>query len=280
MITGEAAPNYAENGTGPVATYTATDPESATITWTLEGDDAALFDLSSGGMLTFMSSPDYENPMDANTDNTYRVTLKASDGTNTDTHNVMVTVTNVDEAPVITGEAAPNYAENGTGAVATYTATDPESATITWTLEGDDAALFDLSSGGMLTFKNSPDYENPMDANTDNTYRVTSKASDGTNTDTHNVMVTVTNVDEAPVITGEAAPNYAENGTGAVATYTATDPESATITWTLEGDDAALFDLSSGGMLTFKNSPDYENLMDANTDNTYSVYVEGQRRDQ
>ena len=59
-------------------------------------------------------------------------------------------------APVITGDAAPNYAENGTGPVATYTATDPESATITWTLEGDDAALFDLSSGGMLTFKSSP----------------------------------------------------------------------------------------------------------------------------
>ena len=133
MITGDAASDYAENGTGPVATYTATDPESATITWTLEGDDAALFDFSSGGMLTFRSSPDYENPMDANTDNNHRVTLKASDGTNTDTHNVTVMVTDVDEAPVITGDAASDYAENGTDPVATYTATDPESATITWT---------------------------------------------------------------------------------------------------------------------------------------------------
>ena len=48
-------------------------------------------------MLTFRSSPDYENPADADTDNTYMVTVKADDGTYMDTHDVMVTVTNVDE---------------------------------------------------------------------------------------------------------------------------------------------------------------------------------------
>ena len=220
VITGDAAPNYAENGTGPVAAYLATDPESATITWTLEGDDAGDFDISSSGVLTFKSSPDHETPADADTDNVYMVTVVASDGTYSDTHDVTVTVTNVDEAPpVITGDAAPNYAENGTGPVAAYLATDPESATITWTLEGDDAGDFDISSSGVLTFKSSPDHETPADADTDNVYMVTVVASDGTYSDTHDVTVTVTNVDEAPVITGDAAPNYAENGTGPVATY-------------------------------------------------------------
>ena len=237
MITGEAEQNYAENGTGPVATYTATDPESATITWTLEGDDAALFDLSSGGMLTFMSSPDYENPMDANTDNTYRVTLKASDGTNTDTHNVMVMVTDVDEAPVITGEAEQNYAENGTGPVATYTATDPESATITWTLEGDDAGLFDIL-GGVLSFNSPPDYENPMDADMDNMYMVTVKADDGTYADTHNVMVTVTNVEEPGIVSLWAgadaltmAPQVGDTITGAVMDPDNPDDDATVESW-------------------------------------------------
>ena len=225
-------------------------------------------------MLTFKSSPDHETPADADTDNVYMVTVVASDGTYSDTHDVTVTVTNVDEAPpVITGDAAPNYAENGTGPVATYLATDPESATITWTLEGDDAADFDISSSGVLTFKSSPDHETPADADTDNVYMVTVVASDGTYSDTHDVTVTVTNVDEAPVITGDAAPNYAENGTGPVAAYLATDPESATITWTLEGDDAADFDISSSGVLTFKSSPDHETPADADTDNVYMVTV-------
>ena len=53
-------------------------------------------------MLTFRSSPNYENPADANTDNTYMVTVKADDRTNTDTQDVMVMVTNVDEMGRVT----------------------------------------------------------------------------------------------------------------------------------------------------------------------------------
>ena len=49
----EAAIQYPENGTGPVATYTAVDPEGADITsWTLAGADADDF-MIDGGVLTF-----------------------------------------------------------------------------------------------------------------------------------------------------------------------------------------------------------------------------------
>ena len=60
---------YAENGMNPVATFTADDPEGANIDWTLGGDDAALFTIA-GGVLSFLKSPDYENPKSAvNTNN-------------------------------------------------------------------------------------------------------------------------------------------------------------------------------------------------------------------
>ena len=53
--------------------------------------------------------------------------------------------------------------ENGTGAVATYTAVDPEMTEIvSWSLGGTDAGAFDISNG-VLTFKKSPDYEMPAD---------------------------------------------------------------------------------------------------------------------
>ena len=41
-------------------------------------------------MLTFRTTPNYEAPADADTDNTYMVTVKAADGTYMDTHGVTV----------------------------------------------------------------------------------------------------------------------------------------------------------------------------------------------
>ena len=39
-VTGQASINYAENGTEPVHTYVASDPESNPITWSLTGADS------------------------------------------------------------------------------------------------------------------------------------------------------------------------------------------------------------------------------------------------
>ena len=111
-------------------------------------------------------------------------------------------VTDVDEAPkisegglAITGMARMDYAENGTGMVAMYTASGPDAAMATWTLEGDDAGQFSITNG-MLMFMTAPDYEMPMDMGGDNMYMVTVMADDGTYMDTHDVTVMVTNVDE------------------------------------------------------------------------------------
>jgi len=95
---------FAENGEGAVATFTATDPEDDEITWSLTGDDAADFAISDDGVLTFATSPNYEAPADADTDNIYEVTVTATDddGTPLDgTHDVMIEVTNVEEAATV-----------------------------------------------------------------------------------------------------------------------------------------------------------------------------------
>ena len=76
----------------------------------MEGDDYGDFRLSSSSgmstMLMFRSSPDYEMPMDADTDNTYMVTVKASYGSGAemsmDTQTVTVYVTNVEEDGTVT----------------------------------------------------------------------------------------------------------------------------------------------------------------------------------
>ena len=131
-------------------------------------------------------------------------------------------MTNVDEQPVLSGDSAVSYAENGAAAVASYTAADPENATITWTLSGDDSDDFSISAAGALSFNSSPDFETPADADTDNIYQVTVEASDGT-TDkvTLAVTVTVTNVDEV----GAVALSPAQPVVGTALTATLTDPD-------------------------------------------------------
>ncbi len=275
---GGATHNYAENGTAAVATYTATDPEGTTISWTLEGDDAADFNISASGVLTFDSSPDREDADDDNTDNVYEITVKASDGTLSDTLDVEITVTNVNEAPTLSGVTAVTKVENDGKVVTTYTAADPESQTIVWSLSGADAADFTIPAG-VLTFKVVPDADNPHDANTDNVYKVTVKAADGTTATalsaTINVDVTVSDTNETPTITGGGATHsYAEEGTAAIATYTATDDDGDTIVWSVSGADASKFEIDSDGVLSFENPPDYEDPGDTGTDNVYNVTVE------
>ena len=94
---------YAEKGMDAVATYTATDPEMAgAIKWSLSGDDAGDFDIDDG-VLTFSKSPDYEAAGDENTDNTYAVTVVATDADGMATNKeVTVEVTNVDEDGTVT----------------------------------------------------------------------------------------------------------------------------------------------------------------------------------
>ena len=91
---------YPENGTDAVATFTAVDPEADHITWSLSGEDADVFTIV-GGVLRFSSSPDYEARASTSGNNTYVVTVDASDGTNSDTEDVEIEVTNVDEAGTV-----------------------------------------------------------------------------------------------------------------------------------------------------------------------------------
>ena len=55
--------------------------------------------------MSFVAAPDHEAPTDAGGDNVYDVVVQVSDGTNTDSQAIAVTVTNLnDNAPVITLE--------------------------------------------------------------------------------------------------------------------------------------------------------------------------------
>ncbi|MDA9920135.1 hypothetical protein N9D87_01555 [bacterium] len=76
---------------------TATDPDSDDLSFTLSGADSDLFSVSSSGVVTFDSAPDYEVPTDSDGDGVYVVTVTASDGSLSDSVATRVTVTDAQE---------------------------------------------------------------------------------------------------------------------------------------------------------------------------------------
>ena len=75
-------------------TVTATDSDNDSLTYTISGTDSTLFDISSTGVVTFSTAPDFENPTDAGSDNIYNLAASVSDGSLSDSKDFTVTVTN------------------------------------------------------------------------------------------------------------------------------------------------------------------------------------------
>ena len=204
--------NLDVSGTPVVATDTADadDGDDMSILYLLSGADAASFDIDSTGQIMVGASAmlDYE------TKDTYMVTVTARDPEGLSSSvDVTIKVTDVDEAPEISGSSSETFPENGDGVVAVFTAVDPEMKSVEWSVEATDpgetgldtddftnSALFKIDeSSGELTFMDAPDFEGPHGGgvgDNSNTYMLVVAASDGEETAYKAVAVEVTNVEE------------------------------------------------------------------------------------
>ena len=148
-----------------------------------------------------------------------------------DTLEVTVTVEDVNEGFTVSGPDHISREENTTGVVATFAATDPEGSPLAWSVEGVDGGVMRISARGELSFNVPPDYDQPADMQGANLYRVEVIAEDELNESALPVTIQVTNVDEAPVLSGEAHVTLEENSGVFVGCYGAADPERAEVTW-------------------------------------------------
>ncbi len=253
----------------------ATDADGDTLTYTLGGTDASSFSLdSSSGQLRTSASLDYE------TKTSYSVILTVSDEKGaSDSIRVTINVTDVDESPInnlpvfdsdnITTLSTPENTTSDTNIGSTITATDSDNNTLTYGLTGTDAASFDIvSTSGQLKTKAVLNHE------AKDSYSVTVTVSDGQGgSDSIGVTINVLDVNESPSFSGESATrSIAENttlNTNIGAAVVATDPDvNTTLTYTLDGTDAAVFSIDSKtGQLKTKDSLDFE------TKQTYSVTI-------
>ena len=251
----------------------ATDADNDTLTYTLGGDpDAAAFHIDSAtGQLQTNAALDYE------TKSSYSVSVSVSDGKGgTDSIDVTITVTDVNDAPVFTDGTSTTraVAENtasGTNIGTAVAATDADKDTLTYTLGGTDAAAFRIvSTTGQLRTHAALNYE------TKNTYSVSVSVSDSKGgMDRITVTINVTNVNEnrAPVFTGGSGTTrtIVENtisGVNIGAAVSATDADNDSLIYRLGGTDAAAFRIvSTTGQLRTRDPLDYE------TKTSYTVTV-------
>ena len=103
--------DFAENRAAPVAYFLAYDQDGDTIEWSLSGPDAGVFTID-GGLLAFREPPNYEDPKSQGGGNGYHLTIVVGDST----HDVAVTVTDVDEAGSVSIDRPQPQADRPLGA--------------------------------------------------------------------------------------------------------------------------------------------------------------------
>ena len=187
-----------------LGTVSATDPEGDTLTYSITGgNQSGLFeiDAASGELFYTGSGEDYESGTTS-----FSLTVRASDGSLHADTTVTVNITDVEE----TAQAPPSFgqqgytfglAENADGStnrvsLGTVSATDPESATVTYSIVGgNESGSFeiDASSGELFYTGSGEDFESGTTS-----YALTVRASDGDLFTDTTVTVSVTDVQEDP----------------------------------------------------------------------------------
>ncbi|WP_138429678.1 putative Ig domain-containing protein [Fodinibius saliphilus] len=254
-ITSNSTINFDENNTGTVVDVEATDGEGngadQNISYTLSGTDAGLFSIDAkNGEITFKNVPNYETPIDDNTDNSYEVTAEANDGIVTVTQAITITVKDVNESPAITAISDQTINEGSSTNALSFTISDVDNTfgelTITASSSNQtllpDANITLGGSDGNRTVTLSPAaYQNGSTT-------VTLAVSDGALSQSTSFTLSVTAVNNEPVISGTPAKTINEDVAYSF-TPSASDQEGDNLTFTIQNKPGWLsFDQQTGSL--------------------------------
>ena len=257
----------------------ATDPENTALTYSLEGTDKDAFtiDTRSGQLRT-----DGDETYDYETKPRYVLSVKATDGHGRDRSiPVLINLNDVNEPPSFTSDATFETEENNQS-IGRVDAEDVDNADrITgYTLTGgSDRDRFEINSGGVLTFKNDPNFEDPADNGRNNEYIVVVTATGGTGgralTAEQTITVTVTDVNEPPRFTSDNSLQVKENKrfVGRVAAEDVDSDDHITGYEVTGRVDRNRFEITNTNELHLKEDPDFERPADVGSNNQYIVAV-------
>jgi hypothetical protein len=248
-----ASGSVAEDGSAGavIGTVATSDPDGDNLSYQITGGNGSgHFAIDSNGQVTTTGALDHEAASQ------HVLTVEVSDGEFTDTAQVTVNVTDVNEAPTASN-ASGSVAENGSaGAViGTVATSDPEGDSLTYQITaGNGSGHFAIDSNGQVTTTGALDHEAASQ------HVLTVEVSDGELTDTAQVTVDVTDVNEAPTASN-ASGSVAENGSaGAViGTVATSDPEGDNLTYQITGGNGSgHFAIDANGQVTTTGALDHE----------------------
>ena len=266
-FTNPSSVEFNENALTAAFSLTATDADGDAMTFSISGSDGTFFSLNTAtGLLEFVSQPDFENPLDYNSDNTYELQATVTDDqlNSASIDMRIIILDDTTESPthfnlLVAVEGEGNVAVSGK-----YLASVNET--------------FSYAVGSSLTLTAtafSVDYGFTKwtgDLNGSDTIKELTMASD------KNVTAVFTKVNSAPSLTSPQSSinvDYHYENNAFVVQFFAEDLDGDGINFHLaESGDYRLFDLNvSTGILTFKSAPDYESPSDLGSDNFYDLNV-------
>ena len=293
----ESAPNQAptisssasfsadENQTS-IGSVVASDSDGDSLSYSISGSEVTI---SSSGVLTFVSAPDYE------TKSSYTATVTVSDGISSATQIITINITDVpdqiDNNPPVLSEltftpTSVNVSSSTAQVTATVRVTDETNVNIPVTYPffvpiNINTSLIRANSAWQLTSGNSQDgvyqaiFTIPQGKTAGDYSLGTESFTDdnenaaGCNSSSNCVAqgqaaaLTISNTNQAPTISSAASFNANENQTS-IGSIVASDADGDSLTFSISGSE---INISSSGVLSFVSSPDYE------TKNSYTATV-------
>lgn len=236
----------------------ATDEDTGdTLTYTITGSNNNHFSISNQGIITNAAVMDYE------TVSSYSLTISVSDGTDTVTSPLTITINNVNDKPVFVNTPY-NITINENTAAATsvlqVTATDQDSDSITYSFVGMTSSDFTIhSSSGQISTSVKMDYEKTV------AYLLTVQADDGKGGKTITTcQITLNDLnDELPIFgsasySGHVTENAATGTSIMVVTATDSDSVDSTLSYSLTGSGSSSFSVTGSGLIKTASAIDYE----------------------
>lgn len=259
--------NVDENTT-MVGQFAANDQDLSPISYALSKPDAFYFDIDSSGLISFKSSPDFENAVPSTQTN---ITIEATSGGQTVTHDLAINLQDVDDLPFFLHSPEPNVnSYEGNINVWQYSASDQDDpdSQIAYSITGQNAGLFTIDSNGQLAFKIAPDYETDP-----HSYSVEINLTSRGQTTVLPQTINVLNYDEfAPEFSAGASSSVdVSENIVTVGQFIATDADGDDFEYFINGVDASKFNIDANGNVTFKEAPLFGSPTDDGLDNIYNI---------
>jgi hypothetical protein len=252
-----------------VGSLTVSDIDSTSLTVTIiEGDSNSAFAVNNSGGLTVNNG----NQLDFETKSCYTLTVQISDGTLTDTAQVVISLTDINEAPEISDQTfdIDENASNG-DTVDQVTASDQDNNdTLTFSITGGNTDnIFSIDNSGNILVDDNTN----LNHEATDSYNLTVQANDGALTATATITIDINDINETPTIEGDtfSLPENSNNGTavGSISVNDQDEGDVPTVT-IINGDPNNAFSIDDNGDITVND----KTYLDYETETSFTLTVQ------